>query len=288
MAFTENLQTLTPILSTDHLIVSRGDIVDNFNELNTYGTNSKAGLMQIATSGEMNTGDGFGAITSDTLEDCEFQYPLKYNNSFVSVAFLSGNNTALASVEYVDAVVTGGAVDLPAYKAAVLDPAYLKRGQSDTPTADNTHDLGTGGYRWKNIYAVTFNGTATQTEYADVAEKYTCKDDVETGDVIVISIEGDCDTEMSTTECDPRVIGVISEKPGYLMNKKLDGPSVGLLGTLPVKVTGTCLKGDLLVTSDIKGVARAAKSPDEYAFKLGYAIEGKDTKEIALVKSIIK
>jgi len=262
MAFTENLQTLTPILSTDHLIVSRGDIVDNFNELNTYGTNSKAGLMQIATSGEMNTGDGFGAITSDTLEDCEFQYPLKYNNSFVSVAFLSGNNT--------------------------LDPAYLKRGQSDTPTADNTHDLGTGGYRWKNIYAVTFNGTATQTEYADVAEKYTCKDDVETGDVIVISIEGDCDTEMSTTECDPRVIGVISEKPGYLMNKKLDGPSVGLLGTLPVKVTGTCLKGDLLVTSDIKGVARAAKSPDEYAFKLGYAIEGKDTEEIALVKSIIK
>jgi len=288
MAFTENLQTLTPILSTDHLIVSRGDIVDNFNELNTYGTNSKAGLMQIATSGEMNTADGFGAITAATLKDSEFQNPFRYNNSFVSVVSLSGDNTALASVEYVDSIVAGAAVDLPAYKAGVLDPAYLKRNQSDAPVSDNDFDLGADGYRWTTIWAYTFDGTATQTEYADVAEKYTCKDDVETGDVIVISIEGDCDTEMSTTECDHRVIGVISEKPGYLMNKNLDGPSVGLLGTLPVKVTGTCLKGDLLVTSDIKGVARAAKSPDEYAFKLGYAIEGKDTKEIALVKSIIK
>ncbi len=55
------------------------------------------------------------------------------------------------------------------------------------------------------------------------------------------------------------IIGVISEKPAFTMNDGLEGGIVvGLKGRLPVRILGTCKKGDLLEMSDIPGVAKVS------------------------------
>ena len=56
---------------------------------------------------------------------------------------------------------------------------------------------------------------------------------------------------------DPRVAGVISENPAYLMNDEATGQAVALQGKVKCKVVGQISKGDMLVThSQHPGVAR--------------------------------
>ena len=56
---------------------------------------------------------------------------------------------------------------------------------------------------------------------------------------------------------DPRVAGVISENPAYLMNSGTAGLPVALMGKVKCKVAGVIKKGDMLVTHEnLKGVAK--------------------------------
>jgi hypothetical protein len=60
-----------------------------------------------------------------------------------------------------------------------------------------------------------------------------------------------------------RVAGVISTNPSYLMNSGQTGEyvaPVALTGRVPVKVTGTVRKGDMMVAA-INGRARAESNP---------------------------
>ena len=288
MAFIESLRTLNSILSSDLLIESRYDIMYNLSALNTYATTAQAGQIQIAAVGELNEGDGFGAVTPVYLSGASMQFPLKYNTSIVTTALLASDDTSLASVEYVNTEID----TISAYvdtKVIALDARYLRADISTYPITPNL-DLGRPANKWLNVYATTFNGTATAALYADLAEKYTCSEPVEIGDVISIYTgEEDFEVQKTQGEEDYKIIGVVSEKPGFLMSQETDGPIVGLVGKVPVKVVGTCKRGDTLVPSSIKGVAKANSIySSRPAYVIGYASENKVTEEVALVKAIIK
>ena len=97
------------------------------------------------------------------------------------------------------------------------------------------------------------NATATQAEYADLAEKYQTDVIVKAGEVVVFG----GDKEVTTTKIshDTRVAGIVSTDPAYLMNSNSDGVPVALTGKVPAYVQGPVAKGDRLVTSTEPGVA---------------------------------
>ena len=55
----------------------------------------------------------------------------------------------------------------------------------------------------------------------------------------------------------PKVAGVVSTNPAYLMNSTTEGVAIALKGRIPCKVEGPVNKGDLLVSSMTPGVATA-------------------------------
>ena len=101
----------------------------------------------------------------------------------------------------------------------------------------------------------TLYGTANKALYADLAEKYSSDLDYPPGTVVVFG--GEKEITISTTSYDTTVAGVISTNPGYSMNTLAEGLEVALTGRVPCRVIGPVRKGQIVVTSDIPGVAQA-------------------------------
>jgi len=112
--------------------------------------------------------------------------------------------------------------------------------------------------------AVTGNISATNTitakdinsTGADLAEKYLADADYPVGTVLVFG--GKKEVTESQRSHDPAIAGTVSDRPGHIMNSLLEGKNtvtVALLGRVPCRVVGNISKGDLLVSSDVPGVA---------------------------------
>ena len=106
-----------------------------------------------------------------------------------------------------------------------------------------------------DVFANLFQGTATSARYADLAEKYSGPEDLAPGDVV--SFGGDLEVEACEQDTHHAVAGVISTDPAYMMNSDAEGHYVALAGRVPCKVTGPVAKGDLMVSSSVKGHAKA-------------------------------
>jgi len=106
-----------------------------------------------------------------------------------------------------------------------------------------------------DVFANLFQGTATAAQYADLAEKYATDAELEAGTVVCFG--GDAEVTACDHEADHRVAGVISTDPAYMMNSGAEGQYVALTGRVPCKVVGPVAKGDLLVSSSVKGHAKA-------------------------------
>jgi hypothetical protein len=102
--------------------------------------------------------------------------------------------------------------------------------------------------------------TATSAQYADLAEKYKMDQTYDPGTVVVVG--GEQEATESTTANDHKVLGIISTAPAYLMNNDIEGQDVALIGRVPCKVVGDIQRGDLLVTSDVSGHAKAWNPED--------------------------
>jgi hypothetical protein len=167
-------------------------------------------------------------------------------------------------------------------------PVFIRADISSSPTQDNAWSIGTGSLRFANIYAVTFQGTATSAEYADLAERYESDMRLEAGDVVILG--GDKEITKSTTAASTDVLGVISTAPAYMMNAAVGDndthPFVAMAGRVPVKVVGAVKKGQRLITSDIPGVAIAADIQDipNSFVVIGRALADKTTDDIGLIE----
>lgn len=152
---------------------------------------------------------------------------------------------------------------------------------------DNSYRIGDVATRLSNVYSVYFTGIATSAQWADLAEKYTCKEQFPIGTVISVSYDLEYEVDKCELDCDASCIGVVSEKPAYLMNSDLEGGLVtGLVGKVPVLIKGAVVKSDFIV-STLDGCARAGL-PGEEQFKIGVALQTKKESDSKLVLCIIK
>ena len=158
--------------------------------------------------------------------------------------------------------------------------------QTNSPSADNTWNLGTASLRYATVYGVTFSGVSTTAKYADLAERYTSDAEYPAGTVVVFG--GDKEITISTQSHDTAVAGVISTDPAYLMNSEAEGLPVAMTGRVPCQVQGPVRKGQLVVTSDTPGVAQAI---DNSKFLpgcvIGKALEAINTNTIETIEVVV-
>ena len=200
----------------------------------------------------------------------------------------------------IDARVTNSFVDNLSVDADTVDTlhasSFLRSDAADThthtitPSADNSIDLGSTSKKYANVYATTFNGTATTAQYADLAENYVADSEYPTGTVLVLG--GDEEVTVTNIPNSPKVAGVVSTDPAYLMNSGQSGNyvvSVALRGRVPVRVEGVVAKGDVLVTSETPGVAKVGSDPHFIgaACIIGKAISSKDHVAEGVVEVLI-
>ena len=130
---------------------------------------------------------------------------------------------------------------------------------SITPFTDATFSLGTPTKRWEYVYGETVEAT-----YADLAERYEADDVYEPGTVLIFG--GDKEVTKTDVHTDYRVAGVVSTNPAYKMNSDAGAddthPYIALRGRVPCKVIGPVAKGDLMVTSSVKGHAKSVGGTD--------------------------
>ena len=108
-----------------------------------------------------------------------------------------------------------------------------------------------------NFAAGTITATATNAQYADLAENYEADEELEAGTVVCFG--GDKEITACEVEGHHAVAGVISTDPAHLMNSECPGIAlpVALAGRVPCKVVGPVNKGDLMIASSVKGHAKA-------------------------------
>ena len=107
---------------------------------------------------------------------------------------------------------------------------------------------------------INAGGTITGN-LADVAENYQADAEYEPG--TVLEFGGPAEVTVCNHNMCKRVAGVVTTAPAVVMNGALKGENiapVALLGRVPVKVSGTVRKGDMMVSAG-NGRARAEENP---------------------------
>lgn len=173
---------------------------------------------------------------------------------------------ATATVSSADSLKVGNA-----YQAAQVDTSG-----HGTPFSVAARDLD------GNLNAVLFQGTATSSRYADLAEKYVADAAYEPGTVVEFGGKFEITVAEDATT---RVAGVISTNPGFIMNSELEvavtlGQAtavVALQGRVPCKVRGKISKGDMLISGG-NGFARPSSNP-AVGTVIGKALEDFDGAE---------
>ena len=160
----------------------------------------------------------------------------------------------------------------------------FKRAQGDSSTP--------GAADLVDIRANVVHALSTSAQYADVAERFEADAPMSAG--AVVEVGGSAEITETTTDLSDKAFGVISDTPAYAMNAAAGNndshPYVAMTGRTPVRVTGTVNKGDRLVTSSVKGCARAVASGESITpFNvIGRALESSTDAGIKLVNCAVR
>jgi hypothetical protein len=150
-------------------------------------------------------------------------------------------------------IITGsnGNLTLNAGTGFIIASSSILNGQ-----ANGTGNIGNATGYFNTIFA-----KATSAQYADLAEMYEADGPIEPG--TVVEFGGAKEVTACGSDASKRVAGVVSTNPSYIMNAGLQGDNVvavALTGRVPVRVTGTVRKGDMMVAAG-GGRARAETNP---------------------------
>lgn len=169
--------------------------------------------------------------------------------------------------------------------------ATALKGNSDTATAilqggtsypgSTTAQANTVALRdaTNTITATTFSGRATEANYADLAEIYKTDKEYPVG--TVVSIGGDA--EARAVETGDSILGVISENPGFLMNKDAEGQAVAFVGRVPVLVKGAINKGERVYAN-----GGGFGTTDANGEQIGFALESNSDESTKLVEVVLR
>ena len=158
------------------------------------------------------------------------------------------------------------------------------------PNADDTLEIGSTSYKFANVWATTFRGTAITANYADLAERFAADTAYPAGTVVALG--GAKEITAVVDDLTEDVFGVISTAAGFLMNgaagDDITHPPIAVNGRVPVRVIGQVKKGDRLVSAG-NGLARSAKRSEITAFNvIGRSLETKTTIGEDLIEAIVK
>jgi len=131
-----------------------------------------------------------------------------------------------------------------------------------------------------DMNATRFNGEATTAKYADLAERYAADATYEEGTVVMFG--GEAEVTSAQGYGSTKIAGVVSTKPAFAMNSEAGNsethPYIALQGRVPCKVIGPVSKGDILVASEVSGVATVwltENTDPRMTAYIGIAIEDK-------------
>ena len=181
-----------------------------------------------------------------------------------ATANITGGNILTGGVVTVTGNITGGnllTAGLISATGNVLGNVFtVNVGNTATAIinggANAVGNIGSSSKYFNQVFA-----QATTALYADLAEIYSA--DAEYAPGTVVSFGGDKEITKSTLAGDPRVAGVISDRPSYLMNAALQAQhraAVALTGRVPTRVIGPVAKGDMMVSAG-NGHAQASAAP---------------------------
>jgi hypothetical protein len=128
------------------------------------------------------------------------------------------------------------------------------------------------------------SGSTLQATYADLAEYYSSDREYEVGAVLIFG--GEQEVTAGHRQADHRVAGVVSADAALIMNENCAGLKVliALQGRVPCKVVGKISKGDLMITSNITGVAVSAGGDARTGTIIGKALEEYDSDHIGTIE----
>lgn len=179
------------------------------------------------------------------------------------------------------------------------------------PDNDNANDVvtikssGTGDFiqasygtdvRFRlTVAGVVLTNGAFASPAADVAEFIETADTLTPGDVVEIDEAHEGRFRRATTASSTAVAGVVTTKPGVLLNATDDrndvsqGPALALAGRVPVKVcdeNGSIRPGDLLVASSLAGHAMRAPAMPAAGTVIGKAL-GPHTSSTGIIDMLV-
>jgi hypothetical protein len=143
-----------------------------------------------------------------------------------------------------------------------------------------------------DIRANVVHALSTSAQYADVAERFEADAPMSAG--AVVEVGGTAEITETTADLSENVFGVISDNPAYAMNAGAGNndshPFVAMTGRTPVRVTGAVTKGQRLVTSSVKGCARAVAAGESISpfHVIGRALESSTDAGIKLVNCAVR
>ena len=239
-----------------------------------------------------NAGDT-ASITTTATSDPTITLGGDLSGSVTLTNLASGTLTATIAANSValGTDTTGNYVATGAVSGTGLSGSSSSEGATFTVTSNATNlntastivaRDGTG-----NFTAGVITATATAARYADLAEKYTSDEDYDPG--TVLELGGIAEVTQTRRPTSLAIAGIVSTDPAYLMNSDSEGISVALIGRVPCKVTGKINKGDILVSSDIPGHAKAHReihNPPAGSM-IGKAIEAKDNDGPGVIEVLV-
>ena len=235
-----------------------------------------------------------GVISADTSNIAGGSLgDIPYQLTASQTTLLSGNITAVK--KFLAQTGTGSTSRAPVWSSLVSSDVGLGNVTNESKAVMFTDPTFTGTV---TTTAITTGAGSTRGDitgdwhitgqfratFADLAEKYVGDAEYAPGTVVVFG--GSEEITITNKFADTRVAGVISTAPAYIMNEESTGQAVALRGKVPVKVVGKVNKGDLLVTSELPGIATVGQDSNSNAV-FAKSLESKDTDEAGTVMAVV-